>query len=67
MLKRNIELDYVLTNDIVVSWYDSRIQARSIYHLQLNQERGYACINELGKLTIKQHKQASKRLFQQMK
>lgn len=58
-LKANIELDYVLTNDIVVNWYDSRIQAREYLSFIAELEGGYACINELGKLTIKQHKQAS--------
>ncbi|HHX81053.1 MAG TPA: hypothetical protein GX692_08320, partial [Acholeplasmataceae bacterium] len=60
-LKADVELDYTLTNDIVVSWYDSRIQAREYLSFIAELEGGYACINELGKLTIKQHKQASKK------
>ncbi|HHX80656.1 MAG TPA: tail fiber domain-containing protein [Acholeplasmataceae bacterium] len=60
-LKAGVELDYILTNDIIVSWYDSRIQARDYLSFIAELEGGYACINELGKLTIKQHKQASKK------
>jgi hypothetical protein len=60
-LKAGVELDYTLTNDVVVSWYDNRIQAREYLSFIAELESGYACINELGKLTIKQHKQASKK------
>ncbi|HHX80515.1 MAG TPA: hypothetical protein GX692_05595, partial [Acholeplasmataceae bacterium] len=60
-LKANVELDYTLTNNIIVSWYDSRIQAREYLSFIAELEGGYACIDELGKLTIKQHKQASKK------
>lgn len=60
-LKAGVELDYILTNDIIVSWHDSRIQAREYLSFIAELEGGYACINELGKLTIKQHKQASKK------
>ena len=60
-LKAGVELDYVMTNYIIVDWYDSRIQARDYLSFIAELEGGYACINELGKLTIKQHKQASKK------
>lgn len=60
-LKAGVELNYTITNNIIVTWYDNRIQARDYLSFIAELEGGYACIDELGKLTIKQHKQASKK------
>jgi hypothetical protein len=55
--KAGVELDpdYEFQNDIVVTWYDNRKQAREYLSYIAELQYGYAQINEDGKLTFKRH------------
>jgi hypothetical protein len=55
--KAGVELDpnYEFQNDIVVTWYDNRKQAREYLSYIAELQYGYAQINEDGKLTFKKH------------
>lgn len=59
--KADVEYDetYVFENDIVVNWYDNRIQARRYLSFIAELQSGYACILENGKQSFKKYKRAS--------
>ena len=60
-LQAGIEYDetYVFENDIVVTWYDSRVQARKYLSFIAELQSGYACMLENGKQTFKKQKRSS--------
>src|SRR5574344_1406775 len=59
--KANVEYDetYVFENDIVVTWYDSRVQARKYLSYIAELQSGYACILENGKQSFKKQNRSS--------
>jgi hypothetical protein len=60
-LQANVEYDetYVFENDIVVNWYDNRVQARRYLSFIAELQSGYACILENGKQSFKKQKRSS--------
>src|SRR5574344_382106 len=59
--KANVEYDdtYVFENDIVVTWYDSRVQARKYLSYIAELQSGYACMLENGKQSFKKQNRSS--------
>lgn len=57
----NVEYDedYIFENDIVVNWYDNRVQARRYLSYIAELQSGYACILENGKQSFKKQKRSS--------
>src|SRR5574344_2026079 len=60
-LKANVDYDdnYIFENDIVVNWYDSRVQARRYLSYIAELQSGYACILENGKQSFKKQNRSS--------
>jgi hypothetical protein len=60
-LQANVEYDetYVFENDIVVTWYDSRVQARKYLSYIAELQSGYACMLENGKQSFKKQNRSS--------
>src|SRR5574344_611652 len=60
-LQAGVEYDetYVFENDIVVTWYDSRVQARKYLSYIAELQSGYACILENGKQSFKKQNRSS--------
>ena len=54
-IQANVEYDdtYVFENDIVVNWYDNRVQARRYLSYIAELQSGYACMLENGKQSFK--------------
>jgi hypothetical protein len=59
--KAGVEYDetYVFENDIVVTWYDSRVQARKYLSFIAELQSGYACMLENGKQSFKKQNRSS--------
>src|SRR5574344_2897974 len=59
--KANVEYDetYVFENDIVVTWYDSRVQVRKYLSYIAELQSGYACMLENGKQSFKKQNRSS--------
>ena len=47
---------YVFENDIVVNWYDNRVQARRYLSFIAELQSGYACMLENGNNRLKKQK-----------
>ncbi len=60
-LQANVEYDetYVFENDIVVNWYDNRVQARRYLSFIAELQSGHAYIMEDGKQSFKKQKRSS--------
>jgi hypothetical protein len=60
-LKANVDYDdnYIFENDIVVNWYDSRVQARRYLSYIAELQSGYAYIKEDGKQSFKKQNRPS--------
>lgn len=57
--KVGLEIEpFTWINDIVVDWWDNRVQARKYTSFIAELQSGYACILSNGKLTIKPHRKA---------
>ena len=59
--KANVEYDetYVFENDIIVNWYDNRVQARRYLSYIAELQSGYAYIKENGKQSFKKQNRPS--------